>query len=108
MEICHYIPSGRNIWESIQEKFDLTKLYCYRHLKQTKRIEKSLGSLGGGNHFIESDKATDGALYLIVHTGSRNLGKQVAEYYQQIAIDLHKGKETYFEKKEALIKENFK
>ena len=104
-EVCHAIPSGRDIWESRQEKFDLTKLYCYRHLKQTKRIEKSLGSLGGGNHFIEIDKATDGALYLIVHTGSRNLGKQVAEFYQQLAIDLHKGKETYFEKKEALIKE---
>ncbi len=104
-EVCHAIPSGRDIWESRQEKFDLTKLCCYRHLKQTKRIEKSLGSLGGGNHFIEIDKAADGSLYLIVHTGSRNLGKQVAEFYQQLAIDLHKGKETYFEKKEALIKE---
>ena len=52
-EAAHFIPSGRNVWEGRQEKFDLTKLRCYRELKNTKWLERSLGTLGGGNHFIE-------------------------------------------------------
>ena len=51
-EAAHFIPSGRNVWEGRQEKFDLTKLRCYRELKNTKWLERSLGTLGGGNHFI--------------------------------------------------------
>ena len=77
-EAAHYIPSRRNVWNSRQERFDLTELNCYRSLKETRHIEKSLGTLGGGNHFIEIDKAADGTFYLVIHTGSRNLGKQVA------------------------------
>lgn len=69
------------------------------------RLEKSLGTLGGGNHFIEIDQTSDGTKYLVIHTGSRNLGKQVAEIYQQLAIELHQGKEEYFNKKDALIAE---
>jgi len=102
-EAAHYIPSRRNVWDAKQEKFDLTQLYCYRELKETRRIEKSLGTLGGGNHFIEIDRASDGIFYLVIHTGSRNLGKQVAEIYQGLAIDLAKGKDKFFAQKEEII-----
>ena len=56
-----------------------------------------------GNHFIEIDKSSDGTYYLVIHSGSRNLGKQVAEIYQQLAIDLHSGKEEYFKKRDEII-----
>lgn len=74
-EAAHFIPSGGNVWEGRIERFDLTKLKCYRKLKDTRRLERSLGTLGGGNHFIEIDEASDGDKYLIIHSGSRNLGK---------------------------------
>lgn len=64
----------------------VTKLHCYRALNNTGRINKAIGSLGGGNHFIELDKDDEGNVYLVIHTGSRNLGKQVAEIYQLKAI----------------------
>ena len=102
---AHYIPSGMDAWEGRQERFDLTELHCYRSLKDAKRLERSLGTLGGGNHFIEIDQAADGTKYLVIHSGSRNLGKQVAEYYQRLAVDLNKGKEEYFAKRDALIAE---
>ena len=102
-EAAHFVPSGRNIWEGRQEKFDLLALRCYRALKDTKRIARSLGTLGGGNHFIEIDRSADGMNYLVIHTGSRNLGKQVAEYYQNIAIDLSHGKDELFRAKNELI-----
>ncbi|MBE8950392.1 MAG: RtcB family protein [Quinella sp. 3Q1] len=102
-EAAHYIPSRRNVWDFRQERFDLTELNCYRSLKETRRIEKSLGTLGGGNHFIEIDKASDGTFYLVIHTGSRNLGKQVAEIYQHLAIDLAKGKDKYFAQRDEII-----
>lgn len=101
---AHDIPSGRDVWESRMERFDLTGLRCYRNLKKTKRLEKSLGTLGGGNHFIEIDVASDGTKYLVIHSGSRNLGKQVAELYQKLAIDLNAGKEDYFERRDELIR----
>ena len=99
-----YIPSGRDVWEGRVEKFDITGLKCYRQLKDAKRLERSLGTLGGGNHFIEVDRAADGTQYLIIHSGSRNLGKQVAEYYQSLAVDLDKGIGEYLEAREELIK----
>lgn len=102
---AHYVPSGTSVWEGRQERFDLTQLRCYRSLKDTRRLERSLGTLGGGNHFIEVDRASDGTNYLVIHTGSRNLGKQVAEYYQSLAIELNEGKEEYFEKRDAIIAE---
>lgn len=86
------------------ERFDLTQLRCYRSLRDAKRLERSLGTLGGGNHFIEVDQAADGTCYLVIHSGSRNLGKQVAEVYQQLAIDLHMGKEDYFRQREEIIR----
>lgn len=101
---AHYIPSGMDVWEGRQERFDMQQLRCYRELKDTKRLERSLGTLGGGNHFIEVDVAADGTKYLVIHTGSRNLGKQVAQIYQNIAIDLAKGKEEYFQKREEIIR----
>ena len=104
-EAAHYIPSGREVWEGRQERFDLTRLRCHRELKDTKRLERSLGTLGGGNHFIEVDEASDGTKYLVIHSGSRNLGTQVAELYQTIAVDLAKGKEEYFKARDALIRE---
>ena len=102
---AHFIPSGLNVWEGRQEHFDLLGLRCYRGLKDAKRLERSLGTLGGGNHFIEIDQAADGTKYLVIHSGSRNLGKQVAEFYQRLAIELNKGKEEYFAKRDALIAE---
>lgn len=104
-EAAHFIPSGMNVWEGRQERFELSELRCYRSLRYTKRLERSLGTLGGGNHFIEVDQAQDGRKYLVIHTGSRNLGKQVAEIYQQLAIDLNKGKETYFRQRDDIIAE---
>lgn len=62
------------------------ELYCYRELKDSGRIYKSIGTLGGGNHFIELDRDDAGNVYLVIHTGSRNLGKQVAEIYQARAV----------------------
>ena len=103
-EAAHYIPSGREVWEGRMERFDLTGLCCYRDLKQAKRLERSLGTLGGGNHFIEVDVASDGTKYLVIHSGSRNLGKQVAELYQNLAVDLSAGKEDYFEKRQEIIR----
>ena len=102
-EAAHYIPCGRNVWEGRQERFDLTTLRCYRNLKDSKRLERSLGTLGGGNHFIEVDEDDEGGKYLVIHSGSRNLGTQVAEYYQQLAVDLNLGKEEYFKKREEII-----
>lgn len=101
---AHYVPSGMNVWEGRQERFDLTVLRCYRELRDTKRLERSLGTLGGGNHFIEVDQAQDGTKYLVIHSGSRNLGKQVAELYQKLAVDLNKGKETYFQQRDEIIR----
>lgn len=104
-EAAHFIPSGMHVWEGRMERFDLTGLKCYRSLKNTKYLERSLGTLGGGNHFIEVDQAEDGTKYLVIHSGSRNLGKQVADIYQHLAVELHSGKEEYFKKRDALIEE---
>ena len=88
-EAAHFIPCGRNVWEGRQERFDLSVLRCYRNLKDTKRLERSLGTLGGGNHFIEVDKDDDGNLYIVIHSGSRHLGLEVAEQYQYEAQKYH-------------------
>ncbi|MBO4474944.1 MAG: RtcB family protein [Clostridiales bacterium] len=104
-EAAHFIPSGMHVWEGRSERFDLTELRCFRNLKNTTYLQRSLGTLGGGNHFIEVDQGRDGTYYLVIHSGSRNLGKQVAEIYQALAVDLHKGKEEFFRKRETLIRE---
>ncbi len=103
-EAAHFVPSGFRVWDGRHTRFDLSRLRCYRELRDTPRIEKSLGTLGGGNHFIEIDRANDGTNFLVVHSGSRNLGKQVAEFYQKLAIDLSQGKEEYLHQREEIIR----
>jgi len=103
-EAAHFVPSGMNVWEGRRERFELTGLRCFRELKDTKRLERSLGTLGGGNHFIEIDRGEDGTKYLVIHSGSRNLGKQVAEYYQKLAVNLNRGYGDYLEKRDEIIR----
>lgn len=104
--IREHVPSGYNIHEGRKERFnDIQELFCYRNLKDTKRFERSIGTLGGGNHFIEIDEGTDGTKYLVIHTGSRNLGKQVADYYQNLAVEIMQGKDELYSKQEQLIAE---
>lgn len=99
------IPSGRNIREHKLENYgSIKELYCLRELKETNKFNRAIGTLGGGNHFIEIDVDTDNNKYLVIHTGSRNLGKQVADYYQNLAIELCSGKEEMFTKREEIIK----
>ena len=82
-----YVPSGFNVHEvPVSDTSFLQRLKCYPYLHDVDWLEKSLGSLGGGNHFIELDQDEDGNVYLIIHSGSRNLGVQVASYYQDLAI----------------------
>ena len=79
------IPSGFAIRDSAHpylSQIDLTELCCARHVDLL-RAERSIGTLGGGNHFIEVDRDDDGNLYLVVHSGSRHLGVEVASHYQQ-------------------------
>ncbi|KAI4445575.1 RNA-splicing ligase RtcB [Eubacterium plexicaudatum ASF492] len=83
--IYEKIPSGYHIREKAHRYFDhinLEELHCYRHINRI-RAERSLGTLGGGNHFIEADTDKDGTIYLVVHSGSRHLGVEVAAYYQE-------------------------
>ena len=79
------IPSGHDIHENAVTEFPWSQLLCAKELKNTEVFNSSIGTLGGGNHFIEIDKDEEDRLYLIIHTGSRNMGKQVAEYYQKLA-----------------------
>lgn len=79
------VPSGANIRETPHanaKKIDLSQLRCAKHINSL-RAENSIGTLGGGNHFIEVDVGDDGKLYLIIHSGSRHLGLEVANYYQE-------------------------
>ena len=78
------IPSGRDIREEehyLNSEIDLDQLCCAEHVNLN-RARKSIGTLGGGNHFIEVNKDDEGALYIVVHSGSRHLGNEVAKYYQ--------------------------
>ena len=103
--INEFIPAGRNIREQKLIDFEkINDLYCLRELKETKKFNRAIGTLGGGNHFIEIDVDEDNNKYLVIHTGSRNLGKQVADYYQNLAIDLCSGKEEMFKRREEIIR----
>ena len=87
--IHQYVPSGFSIRSAphhFNEEIDLPALRCAKHVNLD-RAALSIGTLGGGNHFIELDEDDDGQLYLVVHSGSRNLGKQVCDYYQNAAAD---------------------
>lgn len=101
------IPSGMSVHSSVIHPFeDMEKLRCFNSLRNVDRLYKSLGSLGGGNHFIEIGKADNEDMWLFIHTGSRNLGKQVAEYYQDIAFkNCNRQKAEYGEKVNNLVQE---
>lgn len=104
--ISENVPSGMSVHEERIARFSkLQDLKCYRELRNTKRIERSIGTLGGGNHFIEVDEDEFENKYLVIHTGSRNLGKQVAKYYQNLAIEIMQGKDELLEKQKQLIEE---
>ena len=100
-----HIPFGRNIYDgAIARMKEITELKCFRELKDTIKFERALGSLGGGNHFLEIDEDDDGNLYFVIHTGSRNMGKQVADYYQDLADGIcNRGLDAYFIEKTELI-----
>jgi RNA-splicing ligase RtcB len=90
------VPHGQSAHDSSAEKFIsvslnrsdilIGRLECYKELKNVNHLLYSIGTLGGGNHFIEIDVDDEGNKYLVIHTGSRNLGKQVCEIYQRKAI----------------------
>jgi RNA-splicing ligase RtcB len=85
-----FIPSGMNVHDTpitTLKETQINRLKCFDSLRNVERLVNSVGSLGGGNHFIEIDiDESTGEKWLIIHSGSRNLGKQVAEIYQDIAI----------------------
>ena len=88
--IYEKIPSGFSVREKTHRYFDnlnLNELCCLKHIHM-KRVEKSLGTLGGGNHFIEANQSLDGTIYIVVHSGSRHLGLEVAEYYQEAGYQI--------------------
>lgn len=97
--INNNIPSGfdineKRVYNPNSENLHLEELRCYNRLKNVNALENAIGSLGGGNHFLELDKDNEENIYLVIHTGSRNLGKQVADYYQEVAYeDCNKQKE---------------
>lgn len=87
--IHNQIPAGFNIRSKAHpyiRRCSIEKLYCVPYV-DVDRAEKSLGTLGGGNHFIEANTDEDGNHYLVIHTGSRHLGLEVAKYYQKMAYE---------------------
>lgn len=90
--IKKYIPSGLAVRSKSFKDFPFENLKCFEALENIDRLRKSLGTLGGGNHYLEVDYDSLGNKYLIVHSGSRNLGVQVAKYYQEQAIKYCKKK----------------
>jgi tRNA-splicing ligase RtcB len=87
--ISNFIPTGfkcRSEESWLSKDFPYESLSCWKHLNGYEHLRKSMGSLGGGNHYIELDY-DDNGVYLLIHSGSRNLGKQVCEYYQKKAIE---------------------
>ena len=97
------IPSGSDYLREVDGEDLINSLYCKNQLKNMERLLGSLGTLGGGNHFIEVDKDEEGCLYLIIHSGSRNLGMQVAKIYQNLAVESCK-KVSEEERKEIIEK----
>jgi RNA-splicing ligase RtcB len=88
--IRQYVPSGQSVRQkdhAYNNYVNLDRLICKEHMN-IDRARKSIGTLGGGNHFIELNKDDDGNLYLVIHSGSRHLGKQIAEHYQKIAVNI--------------------
>ena len=90
-----YVPSGGNVHANlVKHNFDLTRLKCYKHAGLRKELaQKSMGTLGGGNHFIELDRDSNRNIWLVIHSGSRHLGIEICNYYQKQA--LQDMRETY-------------
>lgn len=87
------IPAGQHVNTTITPSLvAIEDLKCFNELKKKTYLKMSLGSLGGGNHFIEIDKSSSDEYFLIIHSGSRNLGNQVANIYQKKAIMYHENK----------------
>lgn len=103
--IHNNIPSGHNNNDTELTNFKgYEKLLCYDNLRNQGEFGKAIGSLGSGNHYIELNEGNDGKHYLVVHSGSRNLGKQVAEYYQNEAVSYWKnGGMDYQEQRNKII-----
>ena len=97
------IPAGSNYLKEVDGEDLINSLYCKNQLRNMERLLGSIGTLGGGNHFIEIDKNNFGELFLVIHTGSRNLGMQVAKIYQNLAIE--SCKKVSEEERDFLIKE---
>lgn len=112
--IRRLVPSGRNVHTEIRPgatRFRAKNLKCFGKpeagISEDKAFQ-SVGTLGGGNHFIEVDKDEDDNAYLVIHTGSRHLGKEVAKYYQNLAVSrvFEPNKNPAFlAKKQAMIEE---
>lgn len=99
------VPSGMQVHESVQEDVGSTGLKCWQSLRNVDWLNRSLGTLGGGNHFIEIDEDNEDNKYLVIHTGSRNLGKQVCDYYQNLAVSNLIGKNKLQNDIAELVKE---
>ncbi len=88
------IPSGFNVREVRLKAFNYSRLRCYSKLENRHRFDLAIGTLGGGNHFIELGRAENGNVYLTIHSGSRSLGNQVARYYQKLAVSDNKERQS--------------
>lgn len=84
-----YIPSGTNIHELMVSPYDLDDIIAPI---DKERARRSIGTLGGGNHFIEVNRDSEGYLWLVIHTGSRHLGIEICKYYQDLAYKTLKGR----------------
>lgn len=94
------VPSGfaaRKEPHRYADRIDLHKLYCLPHIHELHACH-SMGTLGGGNHFIEVDKSQDGTLFLVIHSGSRHLGVEVAKWYQAEAYRRLNGSDAISQK----------
>ncbi len=83
-----HVPSGRDVRKTphpSHSEIDLNQLRCAEAVNRPRAV-LSIGTLGGGNHFIEIDQGENGALYLVIHSGSRHMGLQVANHYQELAF----------------------
>jgi tRNA-splicing ligase RtcB len=102
------IPFGQNAHGKAvkqADQIDLSMLYCNRAIN-TDRAYKSIMSLGGGNHYIEANQGSDGTIYLCVHSGSRNPGKQCAEFYQKMAAEITNNRTIAREDVVSFLKKN--
>ncbi len=98
------IPFGSAVRRDSEAEGLVKRLRCFAGLKELSRLYGSLGTLGGGNHFIEIDADAEGKKYLVIHSGSRNLGLQVAKYYQRLAVS--DCKNCAAEARDRVIREN--